>query len=104
MFDGSKKSLKIAQDAYTTALKGIDPEDCLSIDDLTYLTSGLNGNCVHVQEWIDIGKSLILNDNWRYADPYNYHDYYGTYDMGYLPKWAKRNIWTERTATGYFDD
>lgn len=45
-------------------MDGIDPDDYLSNDKVTYPTSGSGGAVRHVKQWEDISDTLIKNDEW----------------------------------------
>ncbi len=41
-----------------------DPRDYLSLDDITYPTSGTQGHVTQVEEWQNKAHEIALNDNW----------------------------------------
>ena len=49
---------------WTRLMDGVDPDDYLSNDKITYPTSGNGKNANHVKAWEDISDELILHDDW----------------------------------------
>lgn len=63
VYNGDAKYLESYRTYWFNTINTIDPKDCLSVDEMTYPTSGANGHVNHVNLWVEKGKTLI-KDGW----------------------------------------
>ena len=106
---GSKDTIVNGRGNFVKAMKNIDPNDCLDLDEITYPTSGSNGRVTHVDLWVEKGKELIKDDWTDEAKVFAFVNYiasnvaYDSYKVDKL-KYSRARVASTDTYDGYTDD
>lgn len=109
VYNNDAKHLESYRTYWFNTINTIDPKDCLSVDEMTYPTSGANGHVNHVNLWVEKGKTLIKDDWSDEAKVFSFVNYiyrniaYDKYKVNVLGHSRAREASTS-TYDGYSDD
>jgi len=109
VYNGDAKYLESYRTYWFNTINTIDPKDCLSVDEMTYPTSGANGHVNHVNLWVEKGNELIRDDWSDETKVFSFVNYiyrniaYDRYKVSVLGHSRAREASTS-TYDGYSDD
>lgn len=109
VYNGDAKYLESYRTYWFNTINAIDPKDCLSVDEMTYPTSGANGHVNHVNLWVEKGKTLIKDEWSDETKVFSFVNYiyrniaYDRYKVNVLGHSRAREASTS-TYDGYSDD